>query len=167
MISVIKNFLFWQPENFSFNSLVFFFSHWFLWLIIFGLTLFWLLKNKLRQLKLFWLLIIFSELLEITIKHFSPWQRPFYQNGVQPPEWIVDYSRGSFPSGHAIRSAIVLSFLWQENKALLWPLLPGIILVNLGRVLFGLHYPIDILAGLVLGYLLVKIRKLMIKKFRQ
>ncbi len=98
----------------------------------------------------------------MVIKHFSPWDRPFYQNGVQPPAWFGGYSQGSFPSGHAIRSAIVLYFLWQENRKLFWFLLPGIILVNLGRILFSLHYPIDIIGGLILGLILVKSEKLIV-----
>jgi len=160
MILIVKDFLFWQPASFSFNSVLFFFSHWFLWLVILGLSLWWLAKNRTRRLGLFWLLLVSSELLEAVIKYFSPWDRPFYQNGVHPPEWIGSYSYGSFPSGHAMRSAIALCFLWQEDKKMFWFLLPGIVLVNLGRILFSLHYPIDIIGGLILGFILVKSEQL-------
>jgi len=160
---MIKQFLFWQPASFGFNLILFFFSQWFLWLVIFSLSFYWLIKRSFKQLGWFWFFLIVSEILETVIKHFSPWPRPFYQKGVTPPEWISHYSYGSFPSGHAIRSAIVLWFLWRENKRWFWLLLPGIILVNLGRILFSLHYPIDILGGLVLGYLLVKIEELKVK----
>jgi len=161
---MISQILFWQPNNFHFQPLVFFFSHWFLWLLIFALSFSWLLRRKIEKLSWFWVLLVLSEILEMLIKHFSPWDRPFYQTGTQPPDWISGYSRGSFPSGHAMRSAIVLIFLWREDKRLFWLFLPGIILVNLGRVLFGLHYPIDIFGGLTLGFILVKSEKLACQK---
>lgn len=150
-------FLFWQPAQFGFNPILFFFSHFFLWLLIFGVT-FWLaFKKKYRLLFLFWVVLLASEVVEILIKHFSPWARPFYTNNASPPEWFAGYSLGSFPSGHGMRSAILLYFFWIKNRKLFWLILPGLLLTNIGRVLFGLHYPVDIIGGFLLGFLLVKI----------
>ncbi len=145
------SFLFWQPSQAHFSWLLFFFSHWFLWLVIFGLLGFWGYRHRWRRLAAFLLLLLFSEFVEITLKYFSPWPRPFYNLHFQPPPWIGRYSWGSFPSGHAIRSALVLSFLWLMNKPIFYIILPGIFLVNFGRIYFGLHYPVDIMGGFVLG----------------
>jgi len=152
---MIKNFLFWQPVNFGFNLIIFFFSHWFLWLMIFGLTGWFLWKKKYRLFVWFWGMLVASEIIEAAIKYFSPWPRPFYTNGITPPDWVGGYSEGSFPSGHGMRSVIVLCFLWRENKKLFWLFLPGVVLVNGGRILFSLHYPIDIIGGIILGLVLV------------
>ena len=152
---MIRGLFFWQPVNFGFVPILFFFSHWFLWLLVFGLLGYFLLKKKYRQ--LFWFLIILavSEIVEVIGKRFSPWPRPFYTNGSVPPNWFAGYSHGSFPSGHGMRSVILLYFLWVENKKLFWFLLPGVILADVGRVLFGLHYPIDIIGGLIFGLAIV------------
>jgi len=61
----------------------------------------------------------------------------------------------SFPSGHAVRSmmlavvALGLGPLWLGLSMLVWAPLVG-----LARTIMGVHYPSDILAGMVLGVLL-------------
>jgi undecaprenyl-diphosphatase len=73
----------------------------------------------------------------------------------------VSHASGySFPSGHALNSAVFASVM----VVLLWPLLSrtarrvavglagaGVLLVGLDRVLLGVHYPSDVLAGFLLG----------------
>jgi undecaprenyl-diphosphatase len=154
---MINNMIFWQP-GWQFESLLMlFFSHWFLWVLVFFLSFFWLVKKRLKQLWSFWGLIIFSEFFHSFLKIFSPWQRPFYSDETVPPQWIGSYSEGSFPSGHALRSIIILYFIWKENKKLFWLFLPAVFLVSVGRVFFGLHYPVDILGGYLVGILVVYI----------
>ncbi len=74
-----------------------------------------------------------------------------------PGEWGAIYRNTdphSFPSGHAARSAMLavmaigLGPLWFAWAVILWAPL-----VSLARVITGLHYVSDILAGLVLGLL--------------
>ena len=61
----------------------------------------------------------------------------------------------SFPSGHAARStmlavvAVGLGPLWLGLALLIWAPLVG-----LARIILGVHYPSDILAGMVLGLIL-------------
>ncbi|MGE3841308.1 MAG: phosphatase PAP2 family protein [Vicinamibacterales bacterium] len=57
----------------------------------------------------------------------------------------------SFPSGHAVHAgagAYALSLVWPRRRAAL-ALLAA--LVGFSRVYFGVHYPLDVVAGLVLG----------------
>jgi undecaprenyl-diphosphatase len=57
----------------------------------------------------------------------------------------------SFPSGHACSAfagAWVLTLMWPRVAALLW-MLAGCIAFS--RVYMGVHYPLDILAGALLG----------------
>jgi undecaprenyl-diphosphatase len=58
----------------------------------------------------------------------------------------------SFPSGHAARStmlaviALGMGPLWLGLSLLLW-----VPLVGLARIILGVHYPSDIVAGMALG----------------
>jgi undecaprenyl-diphosphatase len=57
----------------------------------------------------------------------------------------------SFPSGHACSAfagAWVLTLMWQRLAPVLWALAA---LIAVSRVYIGVHYPIDILAGALLG----------------
>jgi undecaprenyl-diphosphatase len=61
----------------------------------------------------------------------------------------------SFPSGHAARSgmlaviALGLGPLWLGLTLLVWAPLVG-----LARIIMGVHYPSDVVAGMVLGALI-------------
>ena len=58
----------------------------------------------------------------------------------------------SFPSGHTLFSwAIASSFVMSGYRKLGVFLLVCAILVSLGRVFSGVHYPSDVLAGMIIG----------------
>jgi undecaprenyl-diphosphatase len=80
-------------------------------------------------------------------------ERPFIRHpGItlaMPP-----LDRYSFPSGHTMHA---VSFVWQavaHFPALSWTLVPAASLIALSRVVLGLHYPTDVLAGAAIGALL-------------
>ena len=57
----------------------------------------------------------------------------------------------SFPSGHtmhAVSFSLIATFYFP---ALVWLVLPFTVLVALSRLVLGLHYPSDVLAGICLG----------------
>jgi len=76
-------------------------------------------------------------------------------------EWGTHASSSSFPSGHAMSSVIVygtvayLAARLQHNlrARLLTFVLAGIIviMISISRVYLGVHYPSDILAGILIG----------------
>lgn len=59
--------------------------------------------------------------------------------------------RYSFPSGHTLHAVCFTTILGVMAPALLLPLLPFTLSVAASRVVLGLHYPSDVLAGAVLG----------------
>lgn len=59
--------------------------------------------------------------------------------------------RFSFPSGHTLH-AVSFSLIASSAVPLLaWLLVPAALLIALSRVVLGLHYPSDVLAGALLG----------------
>jgi undecaprenyl-diphosphatase len=64
---------------------------------------------------------------------------------------MAPLDRYSFPSGHTLHA---VSFTWQAIAAfpeLSWVLVPLAALIASSRVVLGLHYPTDVLAGAAIG----------------
>lgn len=57
----------------------------------------------------------------------------------------------SFPSGHTLHAVSFTLIAVYHYPALGWLLLPFATLVALSRIVLGLHYPSDVLAGALLG----------------
>jgi undecaprenyl-diphosphatase len=120
---------------------------WF-WLIGLGL-IWWLGTDYWKQLALVMIIGIgVTALVVLVIKFTVRRRRP-------QGEWGRIYRSTdphSFPSGHAARSTMLavmvlgLGPLWLGLSLLLWSPLVG-----LARIILGVHYPSDILAGMALG----------------
>jgi undecaprenyl-diphosphatase len=80
-------------------------------------------------------------------------ERPFIRHaGISRAGAPLD--RYSFPSGHTLHA---VSFAWQASMhfpELGWVLVPLAGLIGASRVVLGLHYPTDVIAGAVIGALL-------------
>ena len=83
-------------------------------------------------------------------------ERPFITHaGIDRAGAPLD--RYSFPSGHTLHA---VSFTWQAGAhfpELLWVLLPLAALIAASRVVLGLHYPSDVLAGAAIGAALAEL----------
>lgn len=123
---------------------------WF-WLIGLGL-LWWLGDETWEQLALVMIIgIIITAVVVMVIKFSVRRSRP-------QGEWGRIYRSTdphSFPSGHAARStmlaviALGLGPLWLGLSLLIWAPLVG-----LARIILRVHYPSDVLAGMVLGIIM-------------
>ena len=76
-------------------------------------------------------------------------------------EWLTEPSSSSFPSGHAMSSAIVyftVAYLiarlerrrWMRALTITIALLL-VLLISVSRLYLGVHYPSDVIAGVIIG----------------
>ncbi|MFN4181423.1 MAG: phosphatase PAP2 family protein [Candidatus Paceibacteria bacterium] len=82
--------------------------------------------------------------------------RPFVELGFTPgaPE-----SGFSFPSNHMTVVTALAFAVYFLNKKLGRFLLIAAVLIGVSRVVLGVHYPLDILGGFILGYFVYYIYK--------
>lgn len=64
--------------------------------------------------------------------------------------------RYSFPSGHTLHAVSFTLIATAAFPALAWLLVPFTVLVAMSRVILGLHYPSDVIAGALLGFALAR-----------
>jgi len=83
-------------------------------------------------------------------------ERPFITHAAID-QAAAPLDRYSFPSGHTLHA---VSFTWQacaHFPELAWVLVPLAALIAGSRVVLGLHYPSDVLAGAVVGAALAEL----------
>ncbi len=118
-----------------------------------------------------------SDLTSSGLKVFFGRLKP-HVNFVNPhPDYLPAFS---FPSNHAFNSALIWVLLFfflnhsfsdpKMRRYMLTVALPIVFVIGLTRVMFGEHYPIDVLGGWIMGstagYLLVRLfRKFIPKAF--
>lgn len=90
--------------------------------------------------------------------------RPFAVNHFVP--LITHKANNGFPSDHVLWSAAAAAIIFPSNKYLsviLWLLT---ILVGASRVYVGVHYPIDIVGGIVIAIAVAALVYLIIKRMK-
>jgi len=95
-------------------------------------------------------------LLYKALKHTLVRERPFIRHPAITSS-VPPLDRYSFPSGHTLHA---VSFTWQavaHFPELAWVLVPLAALIAASRVVLGLHYPSDVLAGATIGALLASL----------
>jgi undecaprenyl-diphosphatase len=73
--------------------------------------------------------------------------------------WLtgIPLDRFSFPSGHTLHAVAFTTVALVYYPALTSLLVPFAVMVGLSRVILGLHYPSDVLAGALIGLCLATI----------
>ncbi len=97
-------------------------------------------------------LLLASGIIEPAINFFFPIDRPFAARGFTP--LFSQIADASFPSGHATFFFTLATVIFLQMSAR-WGIVAyiGVFLISLGRVFAGVHYPIDILGGAIIGLL--------------
>ncbi|MEH7332876.1 undecaprenyl-diphosphatase [Neobacillus drentensis] len=87
--------------------------------------------------------------MNVLIGHFFYRDRPFVSHHVN---WLIPHVKNaSFPSDHATAAFVITTaiWIWRERDGWLWLLLSAGI--ALSRVWTGVHYPLDVTAGMIIG----------------
>lgn len=108
---------------------------------------------------IFWQLLFctfFGEFIEKYGKSHALWKRPFFARHSHVPTGLVEswYETGSFPSGHTLKATYFFLFVLQYGVFSPYVFLAIVIPLLTFRVLVGFHYPIDMLGGAFVGFLL-------------
>ena len=107
-----------------------------------------------KQRLFFFLFIILSLLLSRGVigesfKRLYPVDRPFVTYHFTP--LISESLHDSFPSGHALLYFALATCIFFMNKKAGWWAFGIAVVMGIGRVFVGVHYPVDVLVGAVLG----------------
>ena len=162
-------------QSFVLDRMIFFFAQTFPYLVIFLSVIFLLfhhevfakkypikaLFKKLKEIFVTFLSVFIAWLSAIYLKTVFSVPRPFIQFPKVIP--LIAESDFSFPSGHAafFMGLAVAIFLHHKKAGYLFFVFA--LIIGLARICAGVHFPVDILGGYVLGgiisYLLIKLFK--------
>ncbi|MGC8961592.1 MAG: phosphatase PAP2 family protein [Candidatus Bathyarchaeia archaeon] len=129
-----------------------------LWILThLGSTLFWLLFSALLwfsrrrgEAVLLASTVVAGGLLFLPLKVFLPRARPF---NLVPTRVLEVEGGSSFPSGHAknMFSAAAVLGTTRRRRLILYPLA---FTVSLSRIYLGVHWPLDVFAGALIGWII-------------
>lgn len=99
---------------------------------------------------------LFGTLVYKWLKHKTHRPRPFQ---VRQDVWVVGkpLDRFSFPSGHTLHAVVFGLIAISYFPILSVLVVPFMVMVAMSRVILGLHYPSDVLAGAGIGYAIVQL----------
>jgi undecaprenyl-diphosphatase len=132
------------------------------WIPFFGIILFFIIKNyrskALPILLLLTLAILFSDQVSVLLKDYFQRFRPVHDTVIGPLVHNV-LRKGSlygFVSSHAANGFAIFVFTSRlfKNPGYRFLILFWAVLFSYSRIYSGVHYPLDILGGAVLGWLI-------------
>ncbi|HHV19436.1 MAG TPA: phosphatase PAP2 family protein [Thermoanaerobacterales bacterium] len=97
--------------------------------------------------------LLCSMYMNVTIKEIVAFERPIGYPGIR--NLFVESAQGfSFPSGHAQGTSTFWAAImkWYRSRRVYGLGITVVILVGLSRLYLGVHWPLDVLAGMILGF---------------
>ncbi len=163
MNNFIFNFLYNLSNYPFFAKLAIFLSYPFTYgvLVVLMIWAIFISKRKMYNFSLLFLSGFFAWIVSSLLKVIWQVNRPFISLHLTP---LYKETGFSFPSDHAsVFAAIAVSmFLINKKAGLAFSLIA--ILIGLSRIVIGVHYPIDIIGGFVVGLIISLIFREIFKK---
>jgi undecaprenyl-diphosphatase len=141
-----------QELLFMTEPLITFVASFLLWFMLGGVIALWTIGKRVTKGQ--FLNIIFTCLvawvLAGVIKTLIGNDRPFMIEGVKPLTLTIPKD-GAFPSVHSAVAFGMASSIWVYNRRIGLGYLLLALLVGLGRVASNVHFPLDVLGGVIIG----------------
>ena len=119
--------------------------------------------DKLKIMFLFLCIAVATYALIIFVIHpYWPRERPF--EALLNVNQLIPETDTSFPSKHATFSFLLAGFAYGYGRRYAFWIFLGAIFIALGRVIVGVHYPLDVLSGAGLGVFIGLIASWIFKK---
>jgi membrane-associated phospholipid phosphatase len=118
--------------------------------LLFLSFLYWCVDEK-KGLRLF-LMFIISLWINMSLNFFLDQPRPFFE-GYDPSVGIIYERMGGLPSGHAQNTLVIFFILasWIKKNCVYACAAVLCLLVGFSRIYLGVHFPTDIIAGWIIG----------------
>lgn len=141
----------WTQQDSFMNSLMQFFANYAIYILIIGLLLYGLTRPR-RNLRLVVETVIASGMvltISKIIELYFHRERPFIEFDIIP--LITHTANASFPSNHALGSFVIATVFCLNRKRYGWLWFVLAFLISFSRVWVGVHYPSDIVGGIIIG----------------
>ncbi|MCR8983055.1 undecaprenyl-diphosphatase [Brevibacillus laterosporus] len=136
------------------NPGVVFIAEYMVYFLGLGLVVYWFTRNHRNRMMVIQAVITFilAEILGKLAGFFYSHYQPFavLQDVNQLVEHAID---NSFPSDHSILFFSICASFWLMRKKEGWLWLVLAVFVGLSRVWVGVHYPVDVITGALLGFI--------------
>lgn len=139
-------------QNWLADKAIIFFADQFPFFLIGGVLVFLVMhkdkKKGARDLAVVVTAALIAWALAHIIKYLYPHPRPTM---LPTTHALLPDNDSSFPSGHATFFAALAAALYFYHKQIAFWYAAGALMIGLARIIGGIHWPLDILAGYVLG----------------
>lgn len=125
---------------------------------------FGIIKKRINQLFNIFIPSITAWVLTSILKSIFFQPRPFIKFTESVNPLFTHGGMDSFPSGHATFYMALAISIYFINKKLGWVYFFIALVIGLARIITGIHFPIDILAGYLLGLIVALIFQIIFKQ---
>ena len=144
----------WAGKSAYLDAVVIFIAHWLVYVLAVVLIALWFfnrdkLRTRMALVSAFASFFVARLIIVEFIRAIIPRARPFLAHSAV--QLIAKGNESSFPSGHAAALFAIATAIYFYNKKAGVLLCIVAILVSIARVIAGVHYPSDIIAGAIVG----------------
>jgi len=170
---LLKNLNMMTGQNLRLDAVVIFFAQFAICFLPLIVVLIYFLSNRSQKNKyqhaliLFLFGLILAEAMYFIIGLIYHRPRPFLSHPAIYPLIDMASSSQSFPSNHTILAFLFSLAILGANQILGIIFLCLSVLVGLSRIMAGLHYPSDVLAGIIVAILSTWLIKKIVKKCKK